>query len=132
MSSYLNIYGVLKEDDRKICIVSYSRSCPIYQTLYENLHIEWAGNEDRYTELTTEKVNAVLSEVKNQISNLEKRINEYEKHANGNMDVINEILNSREYLEELISTREYLYFINDIIDNVNYSDTLKGIVCNIS
>lgn len=132
MSSYLNIYGVLKEDDRKICIVSYSRNCPIYQTFYENLNIEWAGNDDKYTELTTEKVNAVLYEVKNQISNLEKRINEYEKHANGNMDVINEILNSREYLEELISTREYLYFINDIIDNVNYSDTLKGIVCNIS
>ena len=68
------------------------------------------------------------------MEDIDKKINEYEKHANGNIDIINDILDLKEYREELVSTREYLEFLDELIDNTtyNFENAFEKIVCNIS
>lgn len=134
MSSYINIYGVLKNSDKKINLVGFSRNHQFYQELNEHINIAWAGDKDIYTELTSSLVQSVISDVEQQISNIDKKINEYEKHANGNIDIINDILDLKEYREELVSTREYLEFLDELIDNTtyNFENAFEKIVCNIS
>ncbi|MGN0966517.1 MAG: hypothetical protein ACI4OP_02870 [Candidatus Coprovivens sp.] len=134
MSSYLNIYGVLKDSEKKISLASFSRSHQLYQELNDNLSIPWAGNDDVYMDLTNTDIQRVISNVNKQISEVDKRLSEYERHANGNIDIINDILSFKEYREELISTREYLYFLEELIDNTtyNYEDAFEKIICNIS
>lgn len=134
MSSYLNIYGVLKDTKKKISLASFSRSHSFYQAINENMSVVWAGNEDVYTDLTSVEVHRVISDVNKQISDVDIRLSEYERHANGNVDIINDILSFKEYREELVSTREYLYFLNELIDNTtyDYENAFEKIVCNIS
>lgn len=134
MSSYLNIYGVLKDSDKKINLAGFSRSNQFYQELNDHINIAWAGDEDVFTELTSTLVHTVISDINQQISDLDKRILEYEKHANGNIDIINDILSFKEYREELVFTRTYLKFLNELIDNTTYGfkNAFEKIVCNIS
>lgn len=54
MSSYLNIYGIPKEGDKPIEIVSFSRFHCVYGAICDEINIAWAGNSDVYTNLTTE------------------------------------------------------------------------------
>lgn len=48
MSSYLNIYGIPKEGDKPIEIVSFSRSHCVYGAMCDEINIAWAGNSDVY------------------------------------------------------------------------------------
>lgn len=134
MSSYLNIYGVLKDSEKKIYLAGFSRNHSLYQAINENIGVAWAGNEDVYTDLTSKKVQNVISDVNKQISDIDKRLSEYEKYANGNTDIINDIIRFKEFREVLISTREYLYFLNELIDNTTYDfeNAFEKLVCNIS
>lgn len=43
MSSYLNIYGIPKEGDKPIEIVSFSRSHCVYRAICDEINIAWAG-----------------------------------------------------------------------------------------
>ena len=134
MSSYLNIYGVLKDSEKKIYLAGFSRNHPLYQAINENISVAWAGNEDVYTDLTSVEVQRVISDINKQISEVDNRLSEYERYASGNIDIINDILSFKEYREELVSTKEYLYFLEELIDNTtyNYENAFEKIVCNIS
>lgn len=133
MSSYLNIYGVLKDSKKKIYLAGFSRNHPLYQAIGENIYVT-CGEEETYTDLTNNEVQKVILDVNKQIAEVDKRLSEYERHANGNIDIINDILNIKEFREELVSTKEYLYFLEELIDNTtyNYEDAFEKIVCNIS
>lgn len=41
MSSYLNIYGIPKEGDKPIEIVSFSRSHCVYRAICDEINIAW-------------------------------------------------------------------------------------------
>lgn len=134
MSSYLNIYGVLKDPKKMVYLASFSRNHSLYQAISDNIYVTWGGDEKTYTDLTSTDVQRVISSINKQISDIDKRISECERHANGNMDIINDIISFKEFREELVSTKEYLYFLDELIDNTtyNYEDAFEKIVCNIS
>lgn len=133
MSSYLNIYGVLKDPEKRVHLASFGRNHSLYQAINDNIYVT-CGDEPTYTDLTGTDVQRVISSINKQISDVDKRISEYERHTNGNMDIINDIIRFKEFREVLVSTKEYLYFLEELIDNTtyDYEDAFEKIVCNIS
>ena len=133
MSSYLTFYAVPKAEGAKpISLISYSRNSEVYQYFNDNIGVAYIGMEEpQYTELTPDKVRFVLDDVIRDISRAEKRVFEYEKHAAGNSEIINEILSLKEYLETLYYCRSRIEFIQELVDEIKYNDELKAIYCNV-
>lgn len=133
MSSYLNIYVQSKIKDgsesKKMLLMSVSRSSPLYQAIneagafYAYTSIE-ENVEEQFYELESDLINSICQDVNAEIQIAEKRLNEYEKHAAGNSEIIQEIISTKEYLEELKETYNQLCFIMQIVADVenDFSD----------
>lgn len=133
MSSYLNIYIVPKKDRTPIEIVSYSSADDIYAAISEVINIPWSGEELQYVDLSIENINEIVDDIKQDINKVDKRIIEYEKHANGNADLIEDILSQKEYREGLDDVLKRIRFLSDIIYDakVGFSDVEK-VICSIT
>lgn len=135
MSSYLTFYLVPKaEDSKPLNLINYSRNTDVYQYFEEVLHVAYIGNGDekQYTELDTSKVDRVLEELKNDISKVQKRMAEYEKHANGNAEIIEEVISQKEYIEDLEWALHKIEFIRDIVVEATYSYCdYNKVLCNV-
>lgn len=132
MSSYLNIYGIPKEGDKPIEIVSYSRSNPIYSAICDTITVAWAGNEELYTDLTTSKVKEVISEINQDIDSSKKKLQAYEKYVLNNPDYIQDIIYLQEYIDELISTKHHCEIIETIVSDAEMGFSgFSKICCNV-
>ena len=132
MSSYLNIYGVTKEKDEHILLVTYSRNNEIYQEMDGILDIPYNGDGgNNYRKLSISDINIIIEELNKTISNVQKRINEYEKHAAGNIEIINEIIGIKEYIKEIETIIYKLDFIIDMLSliDLGYSGFSKIECC---
>lgn len=123
MSSYLNIVipikdtGNDKEDVKDaIGIVCVSRNHPLYRAFSDIMNIPF-GQEEAM-ELTMSDLSNVYDDIKGEIDNTDKRINELEKHANGNLDIINEILSWKEYKEEHVDVFNYIKYLMDTLSTL--------------
>ena len=130
MSSYLTFYVVPKaEGSKPLALVSYTRSSAIYRCFNETLNVAYIGigDEPQYTELTVSKVNEVIEDMKDEIEGNKKRIAEYEKHAAGNTDIIEYIIELKEDTEILESARACAI---EFVENKDINDypVLKNIV----
>lgn len=135
MSSYLNFYIVPKEENSKpISLISYSRNNNVYNYFNENLNPAYIGiKEIQYTELNISKIDLVLDDINSDINSINNRLLEYEKHANGNIEIIEEILNQKEYLKEVINAKNIVEFIKSLILESTYSwSNYNKVLCNIS
>lgn len=135
MSSYLNFYIVPKEENSKpISLISYSRNNEVYRYFNENLNPAYIGIEEtQYTELNISKIDLVLNDISSDINSINNRLLEYEKHANGNIEVIEEILNQKEYLKDIINAKNIIEFIKSLILESAYSwADYNKVLCNIS
>ena len=67
------------------------------------------------------------------ISKVKKRIDEYEKHACGNTQIIQEIINEKDYLEEIEETYHQLVFIKSTVEDLEIDDYFgfEGVYVNI-
>lgn len=136
MSSYLSIYIVpkrkIKDEPKKyIILTAYSRNTDIYK--YFNDVISPTYNEDEYTSLTKNSVSMVLDSFKEEIDSANKRLVEYEKYAINNSDLINEIIELKEYIEDLQYWKDKTSFIQDLISDIDYYDNgIEEVCCNIN
>ena len=134
MSSYLTFYIVPKEENSKpISLISYSRNSEVYQYFNDVLHVAYIGIEEtQYTELNVSKVDEVISELKNDINKAQKRVSEYEKHASGNSELIEDIISQKEWIEDLEYTLHKVEFIRDIVYESSCSwNSYNKVLCNI-
>lgn len=135
MSSYLTFYLVpKKEGSEPISLISYSRNSDIYQYYYDNANPVFIGNNDetQYSEVTLEKIDCVLNDLKNDINRALTRVSEYEKQAAGNMEIIEEIINQKEYISDLQYALHKLEFIRDIVEESTYSYAdFNKVLCNV-
>lgn len=137
MSSYLSFYVVPKrkteeEEKKHLILCSYSRNSEMYQRFYECLNIAYVGNNDKYTSLNKESVEVVLANFKEDIDKATKRLTEYEKYAKDNPDYIQEIIELKEYIEDLQYWYNKTTFIQDIVEESNtYNEGIEEVCCNI-
>jgi Mg2+ and Co2+ transporter CorA len=113
MSSYLTFYGI--KGEQKFEIFCFSRSHPIYQEFWENLSF----NTDE-GELTEQSVDKVVESMLELIDKTKRRIEEYEKHANGNEDLIMEIIDSKEFLESEKETYYQIKIFYELLSSISY------------
>ena len=135
MSSYLTFYVVPKaEGSKPLALVSYTRSSAIYRCFNETLNVAYIGigDEPQYTELTVNKVNEVIEHMKEEIEGMEKRIAEYEKHAAGDTDIIEYIIELKEDTEILEYFLHKAEFIKDlVVEASNDWNEYNKILCNV-
>ena len=134
MSSYLTFYAKSKDENSKpIPLVSYSRNNEIYQQFNNTINIAYRGNSDeyQYTKLTVEQVDSVIKEIESDLRKSRVRLEEYNKHASGNMDMIECIIEQKEHIEDLAYTLYKTMFIREIVSNTSYSWSNHEILCNI-
>ena len=136
MSSYLSIYIVPKrktkdEPKKYVILTAYSRNTDIYK--YFNDVISPTYNEDEYTSLTKNSVSMVLDSFKEEIDSANKRLVEYEKYAINNSDLINEIIELKEYIEDLQYWKDKTSFIQDLISDIDsYDNGIEEVCCKIN
>ena len=131
MSSYLSFYLVPRaHPEEKLLLQSFSRSNEVYQRFSDNLNIAYAGNEEKYTKLTSSDVESVIQDIDADITKAETRRTEYEKFCYGNPESIEEIISTKEYIRDLQSTRDYISFIRDVLTDLDYSG-FSDVLCNI-
>lgn len=136
MSSYLSIYIVPKrktqdEPKQHLLLTAYSRSTDIYQYFNENIHPVFIGSEYSYTTITWESITSVLQDFDNDIKKCKDRLMEYEKYASDNPEYIDDILGMKDYIENLQYWKYKVSFIQDILGDMEYSDTIEEVCCNI-
>ena len=135
MSSYLTFYVVPKaEGSKPLDLVSYTRSSAIYRCFNETLNVAYIGIDDepQYTELTVSKVDIVIEDMKDEIEGNKKRIAEYEKHAAGNTDIIEYIIELKEDTEILEYFLHKAEFIKDlVVEASNDWNEYNKILCNV-
>ena len=57
----------------------------------------------------------------------------YEKYAINNLDLINEIIELKEYIEDLQYWKDKTSFIQDLISDIDYYDNgIEEVCCNIN
>lgn len=132
MSSYLNLYMLPKEGKKKLLFYSVSRNSPIYQAFNE-YGVAYSGNEEKHTLVTKEMMNTMVQDAKADLDKWNKRLEELEKHAAGNAEIIEEIISDKEYLEELQDTYNELHFIRNIVVDIEMFDffDFEGVYANI-
>lgn len=127
MSSYLNIYVQPKMKDgkesKKLLLMSVSRSHPLYQAIDEQgsfyAYTSIGENaEEHFYELSSDLISSICQDSNAEIQITEKRLNEYKKYAGGNLEIIQEIISTKDYLDELKETYNQLCFIKQIVDDV--------------
>lgn len=132
MSSYLNFYLVPKATKKKydgdkeevvnltqepLLLMSYSRSCDIYEA-FDVLSPAYSGFGCKYTELTKEKADHVVSEYEKSVKATEKRLAiSYKmlKEGGYHAELWTDIQTAEEYLEEQKAALEELKFIAYLI-----------------
>lgn len=136
MSSYLSFYIVPKrksdsEEKQHIILTSFSRNSDIYQYFWENISPAYCGTEEKYTTLTKENVRSVIDDFEKDIDSYQKRLTEYEKYAGTQPDYIEEIINLKEEIENLVYWKNKISFIQDIIEDIDLYDKIEEVCCNI-
>ena len=75
----------------------------------------------------------VLDSFKKEIDYANKRLVEYEKYAINNSDLINEIIELKEYIEDLQYWKDKTSFIQDLISDIDsYDNGIEEVCCKIN
>lgn len=139
MSSYLSIYIVPKEksdkeEKRHILIASYSRNTEIYQRFNENINPVFIGvnNEEiPYTTIGKEGINAIMRDFDKDINSARNNLIEYEKYVLNNPKYIQDIISTKDYINDLQYWRDKTSFIEDIVNDIGFNDAIEEVCCNI-
>jgi hypothetical protein len=128
MSSYLTFYGV--KGDNKFEIASFSRNTDIYQEFWENGNIPCSPDEK---ELTKDMISNVLESTKDIINRTSSKIIEYEKFASGNLDMVDDIVESKEFLEDEKRIYHQIEIFYNLLTSVEYGgkNRFDKIICTI-
>lgn len=132
MSSYLSIY-LQPKGGAKLDLCSYSRNTNLYDT-FRDAGVAYYGNEaePHYTALTTKFLNDAIKDVEQDIKKAQHRKDMLERYANGNTDVISEIMSWEEHIADLNEVMSELLFLYHVAQETeNGSNSFEGLYANI-
>lgn len=149
MSSYLNIYLLPKADEvnkepKKLLVKSVSRSSDLYQA-FQEANIAYAysyhgltdKNDDepevQYTKIDYSLISTICADIYDELVKSKNRIEEYEKHAAGNTEIIDEIIQMKEYISEQESLYNELKVMKEFIYDIENYDwySIEAVYANI-
>lgn len=150
MSSYLSFYLVPKKEVTKypegrekivklsegvpLKFTSYSRNNEIYQAFNDAIHPAYCGMEDKYTELTTEKMNSVINHYRYKLEEEKKaytnRCEVLKAVGSKEWDNIQDLLLLKEDISLKEQTLEELVMLKDLFEEIKYGDFEK-VLCNV-
>ena len=137
MSSYLNIYLKRKENPEgsPLLFMSFSRNHPIYRAVVEAIAPVWAGNEDKYTELTYDNLTECINSLDKETNHIVNKIVEYEKAVlkNPKKDIIDQLIEYKEIYKEMEENNHNLAFIRWFTNDINKGNSdFSKVLCNIT
>lgn len=132
MSTYLTIY-IQPKEGKPISLINYSSSHEIYSYFRENMTIVYLNDEsEKYTEITIQDINNVYDSIKSDFVKLKNKIDLFKTCANGNTEILYEILEWEEYLHELTNIKHTIRFIKELIEETTFSSSdYTKVLCNI-
>lgn len=131
MSCYLNFYLKDKKTNEYKNFLSVSSNYDLYQEIDENFYIKYFSEgklEDNVTKIELADFDHIINNISKDIYNIEHKIIEYEKHCNGNIDIINDIVQLKDYLKEKIEIKNKIELLSSIeLDCVNDFTNFSGL-----
>lgn len=126
MSSYLNFYLVPKKKkgqrkkQKPLLFNSINRANHIYGAFYNVLNPTFIGNDEEYhySELTTDDVKRVISHIKEEIADTEKRFTRRIEAVKELKNLKGEELN--DYVVDYLDTKEYIDELNEALSDVEH------------
>lgn len=106
MGVYLNIYIKIKALEEPTNLVSY-RNSGILFGIFD------AVKEPQ--EITEEMINECIESVKSSINKGLITVSEYSKYAHGNLEIINEIIDTEGYIRDQTEILHKLQFIKELV-----------------
>lgn len=106
MGVYLNIYIKIKALEEPTCLVAY-RNSGILFGIFD------AVKEPQ--EITEEMINECIESVKSSINKGLITVSEYSKYAHGNLEIINEIIDTEGYIRDQTEILHKLQFIKELV-----------------
>lgn len=106
MGVYLNIYIKIRALEEPTCLVSY-RNSGILFGIFD------AVKEPQ--EITEEMINECIESVKSSINKGLITVSEYSKYAHGNLEIINEIIDTEGYIRDQTEILHKLQFIKELV-----------------
>ncbi len=110
----------LDTERKPISIVRFSRSDDVFRYFNDNCSIPLSCNEIVYTDIYESDIDAVVKDINNDIKETEKRLSTYEKYATSNHEYIEEIIQMKDYLEDLYKVLHDVEFIGKIVTEAGY------------
>lgn len=134
MSAYINIYLTPKTNpEQHLLLFNRCRNNALYEYLSENINIEYIHNGViKYTDISSEEINKIINVIKDKICDMHKRLNVYQSQISSNKDFINDIIETKDFIDELNASLVEFYIILSILNDIEtgISDFIK-ISCNI-
>lgn len=136
MSSYLTLYGIPKGGGNPISFYCVSRNHPVYQAIEDTLNPVFYYDKEgktNYSELTSQGIREVINDLQNELKNCEARLEVLKENANGNIELINEILDYKQLREELTCTINQMDFLGVIVEDCkrDYNNGFTKILMNV-
>lgn len=120
MSSYLTVYLTPKNSNERVRLMSWSRSSDIYQRLYENgVTYVGDGSTPQFTELTGSYLSDILSIIGAEETDLQKRADIYMKNANGNVEILDEVVHMIDSIDSLRAEKAAFGFLASLADAIS-------------
>lgn len=124
MSHAMSIYLKPKGKEEYIYLFYYGGNSNVYQQFRENGLdcYEGTGEDSNYKELTKGDLNYILNDLNRDIIRIKKQLSIKEKYANGNSEIIDDIISSQDYIDELEEAKIDIKFLLDLVEMMSCDD----------
>lgn len=121
MSCYMNFHLLPKKDagrkdnEKYLFLFNISRNHPVYTAIMDNIPIPYGV--ENYFKINKSMIDQVVEDINEELQHTKNRLVEYEKHCT-TIDCVEEILSTKEYLEELQDTLGFILTLQEILLNI--------------
>lgn len=119
MSSYLNFYLKTKECKKPLRLMTFSRNTQIYRSMTDDLNIVWAGDDEKYTDITEDDIRLVLISIKDEIHKAKRIREENEKIHKETAECLNNVIPK---LQDTKDVKRVVSALYDVISEKYHSN----------
>lgn len=128
MSSSLYFKGKIRGENKYVTIFAFPGSSNIYEIFKDNLTIPFHSTTNSVGMIFREKdIDYLIDEINIENNKYLNKITEYEKHANGNLDIINEIVELKEIVNDNNIVKEFCFILYNLLEQTEFINGFENI-----